>query len=96
MNANRLRQVWEVIETTQTDVLTRLNDQQLVQMLLASLKERNWLPTDEEANAKAYIQSRLLLIRELAQSRKELCCPLKVKVGIHPPLEVMTRDLMVG
>ncbi|WP_299485513.1 hypothetical protein [Acaryochloris sp. IP29b_bin.137] len=96
MNSNRLRQVWEVIETTQTDVLTQLNDKQLVQVLLTNLKERNLLPTSEEANTKAYLQSRLLLIRELAQSRKELCCPLKVKVAIHPPLEVLTRDLIAG
>lgn len=96
MNSNLLRQVWDVIETTQTDILTQLNDKQLVQALVTNLKDRNLLPTDEEANARAYIHSRLLLIRELAQSREELCCPLKVKVAIHPPLEVLTRDLVAG
>lgn len=96
MNSNLLRQVWEVIEATQTDMLTQLNDSQLVQVLVANLKNRNQLPQDEEANAKAYIRSRLLLIRELAQSRRDLCCPLKVKVAIHPPLEVHTRDLIAG
>lgn len=76
MNANLLRQVWGVIETTQTDLLTQLNDKQLVQTLVANLKDRNLLPANEEANTKAYIQARLLLIRELAESRKALCCPL--------------------
>ncbi len=96
MNSNLLHQVWEVIETTQTDMLTQLNDNQLVQVLVTSLKDRNQLPKNEEANAKAYIHSRLLLIRELAQSRRDLCCPLKVKVAIHPPLEVRTQDLIAG
>lgn len=76
MNANLLRQVWGVIETTQTDLLTQLNDKQLVQTLVANLKDRNLLPANEEANTKAYIQARLLLIRELAESRKGLYCPL--------------------
>lgn len=96
MKPNLLRQVWEVIETTQTDMLTQLNDTQLVQVLVTNLRSRNQIPQDEEANATAYIRSRLLLIRELAQSRKDLCCPLKVKVAIHPPLEVHTRDLIAG
>ncbi|WP_299403303.1 hypothetical protein [Acaryochloris sp. IP29b_bin.148] len=96
MNSNLLRHVWDVIETTQTDLLTQLNDKQLVQVLVTNLRDRNVLPVNEEANATAYIRSRLLLIRELAQSREELCCPLKVKVAIHPPLEVLTRDLIAG
>lgn len=77
MNSSLLRHVWQVIETTQTDILTQLNDTQLVQTIVANLKDRNLLPTNEEARAKAYIQARVLLIRELAQSREELCCPLK-------------------
>ncbi len=96
MNSSLLRQVWEVVEATQTDILTQLNDMQLVQVLVADLKDRNLLEKDEEANAQAYIRSRLILIRELAESRKDLCCPLKVKVPIHPPLEVLTRDLIAG
>lgn len=78
MNANLLRQVWNVIETTQTDVLTQLDDHPLTQVLVATLKERDVLSMDEETNAKAYIQSRMLLIRESAHSRQELCCPLTV------------------
>lgn len=96
MNSSLLRQVWEVVEATQTDILTQLNDMQLIHVLVANLKERNLIEEEEEANAKAYIRSRLLLIRELAESRKDLCCPLKVKVPIHPPLEVMTRDLVAS
>ena len=96
MNSSLLRQVWEVVEATQTDILTQLNDMQLTHVLVANLKEHSLLEKEEEANAKAYIHSRLLLIRELAESRKDLCCPLKVKIPIRPPLEVLTRNLIAG
>ena len=84
MNANLLRQVWNVVETTQTDVLTQLDDPQLTQVLVTSLKERDLLSLDEETKTKAYIQSRMLLIRESAQSRQELCCPLNIQRTLQP------------
>lgn len=76
MDARLLHQVWDVIETTQTDFLTQMDDPQLIQFLVAHLQDRNFLKPEDKANAKAYIYSRLLLIRELAQARQELCCPL--------------------
>lgn len=96
MNSSLLRHVWQVIEMTQTDILTQLNDAQLVQTLVAKLKDRNLLPLNEEVHARSYIQDRLLLIRELAQSRKELCCPINLKVALHPPVDIKTPDFIAS
>jgi len=64
-----LRQLWSLIETTQATVLVNLDDATLVQWLLKQLKMNSALNGKEADLLNEYIQSRLCLIRDLAQQR---------------------------
>ncbi len=64
MTSNLLHQLWKLVENSSV-VFLQLDDQSLVQRLTQQLRERQALSYEEEAEAKAYIQSRLLLIREV-------------------------------
>ncbi|MBW4613752.1 MAG: hypothetical protein KME21_10820 [Desmonostoc vinosum HA7617-LM4] len=69
MNSSTLRQLWFVIEQTQTSILLGFNDADLVQQLLKQL-ERDRLLSGEEINTtRAYLRSRVPLIRDLAMAR---------------------------
>ncbi len=67
-----LRQIWSLVETTQTQVLLNLDDETLVQWLLRQLKTQRSLDSQETDLLSTYLQSRLPLIRDLAQSRRAL------------------------
>jgi polynucleotide 5'-kinase involved in rRNA processing len=64
-----LRQLWSLIETTQATLLVTLDDATLVQWLLKQLKMNSALNVKETDLLDEYIQSRLSLIRDLAQQR---------------------------
>lgn len=64
-----LRQLWSLIETTQATLLVNLDDATLVQWLLKQLKMNSALNGKEADLLNEYIQSRLCLIRDLAQQR---------------------------
>jgi hypothetical protein len=64
-----LRQFWTVVETTQTTLLLNLDDPSLVQQLTHELKTQQTLDLDEAKAVNHYIQSKLPLIRDMAQSR---------------------------
>ena len=64
-----LRQLWSLIETTQATLLVNLDDATLVQWLLKQLKMNSALNGLEADLLNEYIQSRLCLIRDLAQQR---------------------------
>jgi hypothetical protein len=66
MTTRLIRQLWKLIDATQTAFLLKLDDPTLVQWLVQQLREQQCLSQEEEVAAKAYIQSRLLLIREIA------------------------------
>lgn len=66
MTSNLLHQLWKLIDTNQSDSIFRLDDQSLIQWLTQQLREKQPLSCEEEAEARAYIQSRLLLIRATA------------------------------
>ncbi|EKQ69340.1 hypothetical protein OsccyDRAFT_1966 [Leptolyngbyaceae cyanobacterium JSC-12] len=72
MSPLMLRQIWSLVETTQTNVLLNLDDESLVQWLLRQLKAQRSLDSCETALFSHYIQSRLPLIRDLARSRRAL------------------------
>ncbi|NJP08109.1 MAG: hypothetical protein HC866_00395 [Leptolyngbyaceae cyanobacterium RU_5_1] len=72
MSPLMLRQIWSLVETTQTQVLLSLDDDRLVQWLLRQLKAQRSLDSHETHLFSAYIQSRLPLIRDLAQSRRAI------------------------
>ena len=78
-----LRQLWSLIETTQATLLVNLDDATLVQWLLKQLKMNSALNGKEADLLDEYIQSRLSLIRDLAEQRlaPELILGDSIKIG---------------
>jgi hypothetical protein len=70
MSPSLLRQLWLLVESTQSAVLLRLDDASLVQWLNKQIKATIPLNSDEANLLDAYIQSRISLIRDLAQERQ--------------------------
>ncbi|MEG3849985.1 hypothetical protein QT971_20285 [Microcoleus sp. herbarium19] len=64
-----LRQLWSLIETTQATLLVNLDDATLVQWLLKQLKTNSGFNGKETDVLNEYIESRLSLIRDLAEQR---------------------------
>jgi hypothetical protein len=69
MNSSILRQIWLVIEETQTNILLGFNDAELTQQLLNQLENKKFLTSEETGIISAYISSRVPLIRDLALAR---------------------------
>ncbi|GGA09953.1 hypothetical protein [Okeania sp. KiyG1] len=69
MTPTMLRQLWSLIENSQATTLISLDDATLVQWLIKQLKTRNSLNGKEADLINEYIQSRLSLIRDLAEER---------------------------
>ena len=68
MNISLLRQVWKVIEQTNFYELLSLNDTELTQRLLRQLETQNRLSQEETLLVQVYLNSKLTLIRDLAES----------------------------
>ena len=68
-----LRQLWALVETTQANILLSLDDNSLVQWLLRQVKAERSLDIHEVSILTSYIQSKLTLIRDLAQQRGVQC-----------------------
>jgi succinate dehydrogenase flavin-adding protein (antitoxin of CptAB toxin-antitoxin module) len=64
-----LRQLWSLIETTQTNLLLKQDDASLVQWILKQFKQKRSLDTQEADIISDYIYSRISLIRDLAAQR---------------------------
>ena len=64
-----LRQIWLIIERTQTSILLELSDSELVGQLQVQLEAQRLIPDGELKAAHTYIQARIPLIRDLAESR---------------------------
>lgn len=64
-----LRQLWALVERTQSYILISLDDTSLAQMLLKRYREERSLNQTESDVLNTYIHSRLNLIRDLAQQR---------------------------
>lgn len=69
MNSLVLRQLWSVVEETQTTTLLKFSDADLVQQLLKQLEYKKILSSEETSSISAYISSRIPLIRDLAHAR---------------------------
>jgi len=69
MSPSLLRQLWVMIESTQANILLKLDDASLVQWLLKQLNQERSLDYQEVAVVSNYIQSRISLIRDLAHER---------------------------
>jgi len=72
MSPSMLRQLWSVVETSQSQLLLNLDDSSLVLWLLKQLKTQRSLDHDEANAYTHYIHSKLPLIRDLAGSRMML------------------------
>ncbi len=70
MTPKIMRQLWSVIETTQTKTLLQLDDASLVQWLVKQTTTQALLDCQETDFLCDYIQSRLPLIRDLANERQ--------------------------
>ncbi len=69
MTPTMLRQLWSLVENTQATTLVSLDDKNLVQWLIEQLKTNSSLSQNETNRAMDYIQSRISLIRDLAEER---------------------------
>ncbi len=64
-----LRQLWSLVEATQSALLLNLDDASLVQWLLRQLRTQQPLNPEETTILSSYIQSKLSLIRDLAHQK---------------------------
>jgi hypothetical protein len=69
VKSSTLRYLWSVIEQTQASTLLRLNDTDLVKLLLKQLDTKKPLSSEETNTLSAYLYSRTPLIRDLAIAR---------------------------
>ncbi len=69
LDSSILRQIWAVIEETQTSVLLKLNDPDLVNQLLRQFNGAKALSNEEVSSVSAYLYSKTTLIRDLALAR---------------------------
>ncbi|BAY18921.1 hypothetical protein NIES2109_55350 [Nostoc sp. HK-01] len=72
VNSKILRQLWVVVEQTQSSTLLGLSDKDLVKLLLGQIESNKVLDSEETLSLTDYIYSRTLLIRDLAQARSAL------------------------
>jgi hypothetical protein len=64
-----IQQLWAIIESTQVSTLLQFDDTALVQLLLQQLRAKQDIDAKETPNVNTYIQSKLPLIRDTAESR---------------------------
>lgn len=67
MNPHLLRQLWSLVEGSQTHWLLSLDDNSLVHWLIDQIAGERVLNPAETDHLNSYIRTRLPLIRELAQ-----------------------------
>ncbi len=69
MTPTIMRQVWDLIENTQANILLKQDDPSLVAWLLSQLSRRRELAQQEVEVVSDYLRSRTALIRDLAAQR---------------------------
>ena len=70
MTPKIMRQLWSVVEETQTKTLLQMDDASLVNLLVKQTKNQASLDCHEADFLCDYIQSRLPLIRDIAHERQ--------------------------
>ncbi len=70
MTPKILRQLWSVVENSQTKILLQMDDASLVQWLVKQTTKQALLDPHETDYLSDYVQSRLTLIRDLAYERQ--------------------------
>ncbi len=69
---NMMRQLWALVESTQVNTLLQFEDSDLVQFLLKRFKAQQSIDAQDARNLDTYIQSKLPLIRDLAEDRQSI------------------------
>lgn len=64
-----MRQLWSVVETTHTNTFLQMDDASLVQWLVKQTNTQASLDRSEADFLSDYIQSRIALIRDIAEER---------------------------
>ncbi|MEA5565091.1 MULTISPECIES: hypothetical protein [unclassified Anabaena] len=70
MTPTILRQLWAVVENSQTKTLLQMDDASLVQWLAHQTTTQAFLEPNETDFLTDYIQSRLSLIRDIAYDKQ--------------------------
>ncbi|TAF06527.1 MAG: hypothetical protein EAZ77_12145 [Nostocales cyanobacterium] len=71
MTPTIMRQLWSIVEASQTVTLLQLDDASLVQWLVKQTTKQAFLNADETDFLCDYIRARLSLIRDLAYERQQ-------------------------
>ncbi|MEM8673453.1 MAG: hypothetical protein AAGF83_06225 [Cyanobacteria bacterium P01_G01_bin.67] len=67
LDSFKLNLVWIIIEQAQTFITPELSDLEIVQYILDQIKAQIFLSTAETSETHSYIESRIPLIRDLAE-----------------------------
>lgn len=73
MSPAMMRQFWSLVEMTRSNIPLSLDDRSLSQWLLRQVRSERSLNNQETDVLADYIQSRLPLIRDLAQEHQPSC-----------------------
>ena len=68
LSASNLRQLWQIVQNTQAEMIVELSDSELVQQLQEKLEAKVFLSPSELNDIHIYINSKILLIRALGES----------------------------
>ena len=69
MTPKMMRQLWALVDTTQVSTLLQIDDSALVQLLLKQLTAEQPVDPQVAHSLNSYIQAKLPLIRDTAESR---------------------------
>ncbi|MCY7390374.1 MAG: hypothetical protein LH647_02385 [Leptolyngbyaceae cyanobacterium CAN_BIN12] len=72
ITAKMMQQLWAVIESTQVNTLLQFDDSDLVKLLLKQFANQQTIDAQTANTLNTYIESRLPLIRDIAEERRSL------------------------
>lgn len=78
LSTSLLHDLWQLIEELPTHSLVRWEDTRLVSWLLEQSEQRFQLNQEDRRSIEQYLDSHLLLIREMAESSQNRYCPIAV------------------
>ncbi|PZD70231.1 hypothetical protein C1752_16054 [Acaryochloris thomasi RCC1774] len=78
MSPSFLKTFWCIIEVSPAGDLLQFDDRHLAEWLCAQVEKRQFLNHDDRDMLRRYIQSHLLLIRDVADSHHSTAEPLMV------------------
>ena len=71
LEAQIIRMLWGLVERSNPYNLLKLSDGELIQQLIDEVTRVSLLSSDESENLAQYIRARILLIRDLADSKQD-------------------------